>query len=155
MFITTRRCVIRNFKSDDAGMLYKALSDAAVMQYIEPIFDMDKTKSFIEEYGMCTPPLVYAVEWSETKEVIGHVICHLYGENSYEIGWVLRREYWGMGIADELTRSLVEYLKGITDYCIIECDEHQTASAKIAINNGFECIGKENGLDIYKLKLQQ
>ena len=136
-------------------MLYKALSDAEVMQYIEPVFDMDKTKSFIEEYGLCTPPLVYAVEWSETKEVIGHVICHPYGENSYELGWVLRRAYWGIGIADELTKALLEYLRGTTDYCIIECDGRQTASAHIARKNGFEYTGEENGLDIYKLKLQQ
>jgi len=155
VYISTKRCIIRNLKPDDAEMLHKTLSDAAVMQYVEPVFDMDKTKQFIEEYGMCARPLVHAVEWRETKEVIGHVICHPHSENSYELGWVLCRAYWGMGIADELTKALLGYLRGTAEYCVIECDKRQTASAHIALKNGFEYTGRENGLDIYIIKLQK
>ena len=155
MYIVTNRCTIRKFKGDDAQMLHKALSDPAVMQYIEPVFDMDKTKRFIEKYGLCEKPLIYAVEWCETTEVIGHVIFHPYDETSYEIGWVLSKMWWGKGIADELTKAIIEYAKDITEYCIIECDEHQTASAHIALKNGFEYTGREDGLDMYKLKLRQ
>ena len=155
MNLETKRLIIRKFDIKDAQDLHKILSDAEVMKYIEPVFDMDKTKQFIEKYGMCASPLICAVEWRQTNELIGHVICHPYDENSYEIGWVLRRECWGRGIADELTKALIWYLQGTAEYCVIECDERQIASAHIALKNGFEFIGRENGLDIYVIKLQK
>ena len=86
MNIETSRCCVRNLTPEDATDLYKTLSDEKVMEYIEPAFDMEQVKEFIEEAGLCEPPLVYALVWKETNEVIGHVIFHLYDEDSYELG---------------------------------------------------------------------
>ena len=114
-------------KLEDAEALYKMYSDAEVMKYIEPVFDMDKTKWFIAKFGMCEKPLVYALELRETKEVIGHVISHPYDKNSCEIGWVLGRAWWGRGLADEVTKTLIEYYKDIAEYCwmeVMHCMNH-------------------------------
>lgn len=155
MYVETARCIIRNFRSDDAAEVYAVLSDKDVMRYIEPAFDMEKTIAFAEKYGMCESPLVYALEWRKTNVVIGHVIYHPYDENSYEIGWVLNKAYWGRGIADEVTKALIQYSKGITGSCVIECDERQQVSCHIALKNGFEFEGNSDGLNIYRLKLNK
>ena len=42
MELFTKRCVIRNFRPEDSEDLYNVLSDAEVMKYIEPVFDMEK-----------------------------------------------------------------------------------------------------------------
>ena len=63
--------------------MYEVLSDAEVMKYIEPVFDMEKTTDFIKNAGLCEPPLVYAVEILETERVIGHLIFHSYEKNDY------------------------------------------------------------------------
>ena len=153
MNLQTLRCIIRKFATDDALDLYKTLSDEKVMEYIEPAFDMEQTKEFIEEAGLCEPPLVYALVWKESGEVVGHVIFHQYEEDSYEIGWIIRREYWGRGIADEVTRALIEYAKGLDiNSVVIECDAEQEASKHIALKNGFLYEGEDDGCDVYRLK---
>lgn len=154
MELITERCLIRNLKIEDAGELYQVLSDEDVMRYIEPVFDMEKTKAFIQSAGMCEPPLVYAIVWKQTGNVIGHAIFHIYEQSDYEIGWILDKSYWGMGIADEVTKKLVEYAKcSGADSCVIECDAEQVASKRIAIKNGFVYEGKSDDLECYRLAL--
>ena len=106
MRIETSRCIVRNFTMDDVEDLYKTLSDEKVMEYIEPAYGRERVKEFIKEAGLCEPPLVFALVWKETGEVIGQVIFHPYEEDSYEIGWIIRREYWGKGIAGEINPAV-------------------------------------------------
>ena len=96
----------------------------------------------------------HALVWKESSEVIGHVIFHQYEEDSYEIGWIIRREYWGKGIAGELTEVLVENAKGLDDIhsCVIECDPEQEASKRIALKCGFTYEGEDDGCDVYRLR---
>lgn len=153
MYMETSRCVIRKFLMEDVADLYKTLSDEKVMEYIEPIFDMERVRNFIADAGLCEPPLVYALVWKETEETIGHVIFHPYEENSYEIGWIIRREYWGRSIADEVTKAFVKYAKklGNINSCVIECDPEQKVSKHIALKNGFVYEGEDDGCDVYRL----
>lgn len=154
MELITERCLIRNLNMEDADELYQVLSDEDVMRYIEPVFDMEKTKAFIQSAGMCEPPLVYAIVWKQTGNVIGHAIFHIYEQSDYEIGWILDKSYWGMGIADEVTKKLVEYAKcSGADSCVIECDAEQVASKRIAIKNGFVYEDKSDDLECYRLAL--
>ena len=154
MDLITERCHIRNFRMEDADDLYAVLSDEDVMIHIENTFDKGRTKAFIQVAGMCEPPLVYAVVWQLTEKVIGHVIFHPYEEVSYEIGWILNKEYWGKGIADELTKVLINYARCIgIGSCIIECDTKQDASKSIALKNGFVYEGIIDNLERYRLIL--
>ncbi len=154
MELFSERCKIRNLCIGDAEDLYKVLSDGEVMKYIEPVFDMEKTVDFIKNAGLCEPPLVYAVEFTESEKVIGHLIFHSYENSAYEIGWVINKNYWGMGIADELTKRLIEYSKTLDiKSLVIECDENQAASKHIALKNGFVFKGKTGNLELYRLML--
>ena len=154
MYLKTERCILRSLTLLDAEDMYAVLSDREVMQYIEKPFDMDRTVSFIRETGMCEPPLVYAIIWRETGRLIGHAIFHAYDASAMEIGWILNRRYWGRGIADELTRALVDKARTMKmESCVIECDARQAASRYIAVKNGFVHEGTEDGLEIYRLRL--
>lgn len=154
MELFTKRCKIRNFRPEDAKDLHEVLSDFEVMKHIEPIFDMEKTLDFIKNAGLCEPPLVYAVEFNETEKVIGHLIFHSYENCGYEIGWVISKKYWGIGIANELTKRIIEYSKTLDiKSLIIECDENQAASKNIALKNGFVYQGKTDNLEVYRLML--
>ena len=154
MDLITERCHIRNFSMEDVDDLYEVLSDKDAMVHIESAFDRERTKEFIQVAGMCEPPLVYAIVWKLTGKVIGHAIFHQYEESDYEIGWILNKEYWGNGIADEVTKGLIKYARylGISS-CIIECDIEQNASKKIALRNGFAYEGIIDDLERYRLIL--
>lgn len=152
MNLVTTRCIIRKFMMDDVNDLYKTLSDEEVMKYIEPIFDMEETKEFVINAGLCEPPLVHALVWKETDRVIGHVIFHQYEEDSYEIGWIINKEYWGKGIADEITKALIEHARTLgINSCVIECDAEQSASKHIAEKNDFVYEGQDDDCDVYRL----
>ena len=154
MWIETKRCVIRNLRTSDLDQLHTILSDPAVMRYIQPPFDRTQTESFIKCAGQCEPPLVYALEWTDTKAVIGHVIYHHYEESCYEIGWILHRSFWGQGIASEVTAALIQHAEntGIHDL-IIECSPEQEVSKHIAAKFGFSPV-KNSKTCCYKRKLK-
>lgn len=157
MHLETKRCLIRPLSLDDAEALHLCLSDPEVMRHIEPPFTLDKTRGFLRTAGLSSPPLVHALLWKATDDLIGHVIFHPYpGSEDWEMGWVIRRDYWGRGIASEISAALVEFARqhGIPGL-IIECDPQQEASLHIAEKLGFQPIGEENGCVVFKLWLQK
>lgn len=151
--IDTKRCRIRQFKQSDVDELYLILSNPKVMEYIEAPFTLEDTKDFLNKNALSYLPRVLALEYKQNKKLIGHIIFHEYDEGSYEIGFILSQNYWGQGIADEITKSLIDYAKTINIHSlIIECDKRQLATQKIATNNNFKLISSENLL-VYELFL--
>ena len=154
MNIQTKRLIIRNLTLNDSDKIYSVLSDAAVMEYIEPPFDYDKTIDFIKTCALCEPPKVYGIFLKETSELIGHLIFHPYSSDSYELGWVIAQNHWGNGYASELTEGVINYAKHKhISRLIIECDAQQAVTKHIAEKYGFAFIANENNLSIYQLEL--
>ncbi len=60
--------------------MLEVLGDPEIMTYIEPPFDMDRVREFIQKAGMGEPPAVYAAE-NDEGEFVGYVIYHEYGED--------------------------------------------------------------------------
>ena len=151
--IETKRCRIRQFKQSDIDELYSILSNPKVMEYIEEPFTLENTKDFLNKNALSYPPRVFALEYKENKKLIGHIIFHKYVKDSFEIGFILNSDYWGRGIADEITKSLIDYAKNKNIHSlIIECDKRQLATQKIATNNNFKLISREDLL-VYELIL--
>ena len=151
--IDTQRCRIRQFKQSDVDDLYLILGNPKVMEYIETPFTLEDTKDFLNKNALSYPQRVFALEYKENKKLIGHIIFHEYDEESYEIGFILNSDYWGRGIANEVTKSLINYAKNKNIHSlIIECDKRQLATQKIATNNNFKLISSENLL-VYELFL--
>ena len=140
---------IRLFLRDDLDHLFELLSDEEVMRYLEPVYSREKTKAFLEKAGLGEEPLIYAVE--KENDFIGYLIYHDYDERSKEIGWVLKKDVWGKGYAQELTEQLVAQAMQEQKDVVIECAPEQEITKKIAIRNGFRYCGREDGLDIYRL----
>ena len=125
-----------------------------VMEYIEAPFTLENTKDFLNKNALSYPPRVFALEYKENKKLIGHIIFHEYDKESYEIGFILSQDYWGCGIADEITKSLINYAKNKNIHSlIIECDKRQLATQKITTNNNFKLISSEDLL-VYELDLE-
>lgn len=154
MNLQTLRTRIRPFQQIDAADLYQVLSDAEVMQYIETVFSYEKTEAFLRDHGLSTPPRIYAIENLANGTVIGHVIFHPYDEHSYELGWILHKDYWGKGLASEITEVLVHYARQQSiSQLILECDKEQSTTKHIAEKFCFKHIGQEDTRELYKLIL--
>ena len=58
----TERLKIRKFTNNDLTELYNLLSDEDVMEFVEPLFSLEKTADFLNSVALIDPPLIYAVE---------------------------------------------------------------------------------------------
>ena len=142
--------IIRRFEERDYEPLCRLLSDPEVMRYLEEPFDAQKALSFLMETGMSDEPRTYAVDLED--EFIGYVIFHEYDESGMEIGWVLFKEYWGKGIASELTDMLMEKGRQMKKDLVIECVPEQEVTRQIALHRGFKYMGEDDGLMIYRYR---
>ena len=140
---------IRKMRPDDFGPLYQLLSDPRVMRYLEPPFSAERTQRFLEEAGLCTPPLICSVELQ--GRFIGYVIYHDYDKDSVEIGWVLAPDCWGKGYASELTKQLIRKADRDRKDVVIECVPQQAITRHIAQKHGFAACGEADGLDVFRL----
>lgn len=141
--------MIRKIKSEDLDDLYALLSDDEVMRYIEPPFSKEQAEVFIRNVGLCSEPLIYAVE--DGGSFVGYVIFHAYDKDNMEIGWILKSNVWGKGYASNLTKMLVEKAKSLGKGAVIECTPQQHVTKHIAEKFGFRLVGKRDDCDVYKL----
>lgn len=135
--IETERLLVRSMREDDVDDLFAVLSDPRVMKYIEPPFDRKKTAEFINDAGLISDPLVYAVELKAAHKVIGHMIWHPFDRCSYELGWIIGCDYWSKGYAGELTQVMLKKAEEMGKDVVIECHHEQAATKHIASKYGF------------------
>lgn len=153
--IETENCLIRKFSINDVNDLHEVLSNKEVMKYIEKPYSREKVYDFILQKGLTVVPLIYAIEYKENNKVIGYLIFHRYKNvNEYEIGWILNYDYWGLGLASELTNAIIEFSKkNNIEELVIECSKNQQISKYIAEKFCFSYEDFKDGLEIYKLKI--
>ena len=77
------------------------------------------------------------------------MIFHEYDSDSMEIGWLIKKKYWGKGYATELTRDLLHKATALGKQAVIECDPKQEITKTIAIHAGFDYIGINDGLSVF------
>ena len=144
---------IRKFRSADLDELYRILSDSEVMRYIEPPYSMEQTENFLISAGLCKIPLVFAAE--KDGRFIGYVIFHEYDPDSYELGWVLTKKFWGKGYASMITKDIINKATAMKKDLVIECVPEQEITKHLALSNGFTYIGNINNLDVFRLRVQK
>ena len=143
------RFYIRTFLQDDLEPLYALLSDPEVMKYLESPFSLKQTERFLKLQGLASSPGILAVD-DKNHRFIGYVIYHDYDDSSKEIGWVLKKEIWGQGMAGLLTKQLLVLAASEGKDAVIECVPDQLAARAIAEKYGFRRIGDRNGLNVFR-----
>ena len=154
MEIKTQRLLIRNFVIDDAEKIFELDTDPDVMRFIggkrpESVEDSCETlkRQFI--YYEKNPGLgVFACELNDTGKFIGWgALKYLDTSDKIEVGYRLRKKFWGFGYATEITKALLKHafenlhLKEV--YGVTQPDN--TASQKVLLKAGLEF----NGIDKY------
>ncbi|MGA6985131.1 MAG: GNAT family N-acetyltransferase [Terriglobales bacterium] len=115
--LRTARLLLREFTPQDAGALALVLSDPETMRYFPAPYDRAGVEQWIERnrqryrddgVGLWAMELtkthdseVYALEGHKIIGDCGIVLQSLEGERLYEIGYHLRRDFWGQGLATE------------------------------------------------------
>lgn len=105
--LQSARLVLREFTPQDADALALVLSDPETMRYYPAPYDrtgveqwIERNRQRYEDHGVG----LWAMELRKTQEVIGDcgiILQRVEGEGLYEVGYHLRRDFWGQGLATE------------------------------------------------------
>ncbi len=146
MKIETERLLLREMNQEDYLALCKILQDKDVMYAYDGPFSDEEVQQWLDnqkeryrrnEFGLL------ALVLKETNEMIGQ--CGLTwqeykSEQVLEIGYLLRKEFWGNGYATEAAKACKEYafqtLKVNEVFSIIR--DTNSASQQVAIRNGMK-----------------
>lgn len=142
--LQTPRLLLREFAPEDADALALVLSDPETMRYYPSPFDRAGVEQWIErnrhryrDDGVG----LWAMELTKTGEMIGDcgvIVQQVEGERLYEIGYHLRRDFWGQGLATEAAIACRDWafahLK--TDHLISLIRPENLPSRRVAERNG-------------------
>ncbi len=112
--LETERLVLRMWRESDAGPYAEMCADPEVMRYVggKPMTGPEAWRNLamvighwhLRGYGM------WAVEERAGGDFVGRVGCwQPEGWPGFEVGWVLRRNFWGRGFATEAARASLDY----------------------------------------------
>src|SRR3984957_8943167 len=165
IILQTARLLLREFTFEDTEALSKILSEPETMRYYLAPFDrygaalwIARNQQRYRDDGVG----LWAMELAETKQLVGDcgiVLQNVEGHALYEIGYHLRRDLWGQGLATEAAIACRDWgfanLK--TDRLISLIRPENIPSRRVAERNGMT-IWKEiswRGLTHYVYSIQR
>ena len=144
--LRTDRLTLRPLAEADAPAYFELFSHPEVTRYLSrpPMTDVSQAReriAQIQDDYRTRSSLQLGLERNADRALLG--ICLLFhfefGSRRAEIGYALRRAYWGAGYMHEALRALVDYGFGVLDLNRLEADidPRNTASARTLERLGF------------------
>ena len=110
--LETNRLILRPFEdaASDMDALYLLLKDEEVNTFLPwfPAKTPEDARAFYESRYK-DRPYAYAICLKEENRPLGYISAGL--DESHEIGYALRRQYWHRGIVTEAARALADQMK--------------------------------------------
>lgn len=143
VILETPRLFVRELRETETAALYEILTDVEVARFLPAKTgtreeELEKLSSYVScvysffEFGY------WGVFLKETGELIGRAG---FREGSYppEVGYVLKRSKWGLGLGTELLSGLLLYAKEEIDCTevVARMDNKNAASMRVAEKCGF------------------
>lgn len=113
--IETSRLRLRRFTKKDTDALFSILSDPEVNPFLPmfPLKTLEEAEQFLQEHYLDTysrpSGFHYAICLKTDDIPIGYM--KISDDDSHDLGYGLKKEFWGKGIATEAALALVEMLK--------------------------------------------
>lgn len=107
--IETKRLILRKFEKTDMEAIYSLLADEEVNIFLPwyPIKDMAEANAFYEK-RLKPGKYCFAICLRNEDYPIGYV--HIGNDDSHDLGYALRKEFWHQGIVTEACRAVIELL---------------------------------------------
>jgi ribosomal-protein-alanine N-acetyltransferase len=141
--IVTERLKLRLPKLSDLEDIHEIFCDDEVMTY----WSNGAHQSISETRTWLTPLLDYNPEsqFDFFIDFQGKIVGKLGFWKLPEVGFILNRSYWGIGIASEAMRGLISYVReyNISDHLFADVDPRNLRSINLLNKFGFENIGFE------------
>lgn len=119
LWLQTPRLMLRPLRHDDLDQMAALLGDADALLHWGPPLDREGASDWIlrnrkryetDGFGRC------AIELAGTDELIGDcglIRTTVEGSSEVELGWIVRRTYWGRGFATEAAAAWRDFAFGL------------------------------------------
>jgi RimJ/RimL family protein N-acetyltransferase len=127
--LTGRRVTLRAPRIDDAEEMFAGLtSDPEVTRYLtwKPHPDVAETRRVITELFNVGDDPTWLIESTDTGELLGTCGWLRPRPNTVELGYCLRRRWWGQGIMSDVVQVLVDearrdpHVYRVSAYCHVD-----------------------------------
>ena len=147
--LETSRLILREFSPDDVDTLALVLSDAETMRFYPAPFDREGVERWIARnreryvkngYGL------WAMILKSTGELIGDcglTVQSVDGVDEIEIGYHVRRDLWGQGLATETSRAC-------RDFAFAQLPVERLISLIRPENVPSRRVAEKNGMTVWK-----
>ncbi len=157
--VETESLWLRPFRFDDHEDFYKITQNPANLAFIFPAqASLAESDYLLVHYFMKEPLGTWALENKSSREMIGAIRLEKLNltKNSAEIGYFVRQDFWGQGLATESLKT-ISFLAlsqfGLQNLSLI-CHQENLASQKVAQKAGFKLIRAFKGSDRYSHKMR-
>ena len=147
MIFESQRLLFRKWRTSDRELFFEMNSDSVVMEFFPNVLSREESDGYlnnimfrIERDGFG----FWAVERKETEDFIGFIGINppnvgLDIEPCIEIGWRLRKDFWGRGYATEGAKRVLKY-------AFEECNIDEVYSFTSIVNIRSERIMQKIGM---------
>ena len=147
--LETSRLILREFTPNDADALALVLSDAETMRFYPSAFDRAGVEQWIarnmQRYAKDSHGL-WAMVLKSSGQMIGDcglTVQEVDGVNEVEVGYHVRRDLWGQGLATEAARAC-------RDYGFVHLPVERIISLIRPENVQSRRVAEKNGLTVWK-----
>lgn len=159
--IETERLILKNLIPDNYKEMFKWCGDPDVAKYmIYPVYTSELgCKAYIESINPDDPDVCdLGIFYKETGEAIGAGgFTYHPDENVWEVGYNIRKDMWGKGIAPEAMTAILEYIQSIREVKVIagtfatENAKSRRVMEKLGMSYWYECeFTKIDGSETFK-----
>lgn len=138
--IKTKQVYIREIKESDMEDLTEYLTDGYTMRFFDHgVLDTHGIKTLIEKKDV-----IYGIVHRKTNKLIGHFVYHnWFMRDTYEIGWVLNKDYHNQGIISNLAKEFMHYAFTVdkAHRIVATCQPENIASNKVCEHLGLRLEG--------------
>jgi RimJ/RimL family protein N-acetyltransferase len=146
--IETERMLVREWTAEDIDDLLDAVSDPEVTRFLgtwnadlrRDVTDfVERQMAMQQGWGWCRWALELRDPAEAPRGVVGFSGPGCTFAPDIEVGWTLRRELWGRGLATEVARAVVDHCFGVIGFDrLISCiDPRNVTSLRVAEKVGF------------------
>lgn len=113
--IETERLILRQFTEEDADALFAILSDEEVNTFLPmfPLKNIEEAKEYLQSKYIANYSeqrgFYYALCLKEDNIPIGYI--HVSNDDSHDLGYGLRKEFWHKGLCSEACQAVIGQLK--------------------------------------------